>query len=88
MRYLFGAVPPYSGSTVLHNYLSKCTAVAGLTNEFRETTGVSETGITEGNAATKARDLYGDIGVKNIRIIPGAFTSVITDLETLQLVGD
>lgn len=79
MSYLFLAVPPYSGSTVLHNYLAKCANVAPLTNEIRRANSTAVTGFVEGNAATKARTLYGDTGVVRMRIAPGAAMPVIQD---------
>jgi len=79
MSYLFLAVPPYSGSTALHNYLAKCAAVTPLTDEIRRANSTDEAGIIEGSAATKARTLYGDTKGIRIRIAPGAVMSVIQD---------
>ena len=79
MSYLFLAVPPYSGSTVLHNYIAKCANVVPLTNEMRRAGGTNETGFVEGNGATKARTLYGDKGGARIRMAPGAAMPVIQD---------
>lgn len=77
MTYLFLAVPPYSGSTVLHNYIAKCINVTPLTNEMLQTSGANEIGLIEGNAATEARNFYGDIGISGIRIIPGNLMPII-----------
>lgn len=77
MTYLFLAVPPYSGSTVLHNYIAKCTNVTPLTNEMLQALGINENGIVEGNAATEARTLYADVDGLSIRTIPGIFISAI-----------
>jgi ssRNA-specific RNase YbeY (16S rRNA maturation enzyme) len=78
MTYLFLAVPPYSGSTVLHNYIAKCSNVVTLTDEVREKSN-RPIGIIEGNAATGARRFYGDIAIQGIRITPGAFIEPIQD---------
>lgn len=77
MSYLFLSVPPYSGSTVLHNYIAKCGNVTPLTDDLRKSSGASEVGIIEGSAATQARTLYGDNAVTGIKTIPGNFISVI-----------
>jgi len=77
MSYLFLAVPPYSGSTVLHNYIAKCANVTPLTDEIRSKNSTNEAGIIEGNAATNARKLYGDRGVDGVRIAPGARMPII-----------
>jgi len=79
MSYLFLAVPPYSGSTALHNYIAKCANVTPLTDEIRKANSTDEVGIIEGNAATKARTLYGDKGIAGIRIAPGAHIPIIQD---------
>jgi hypothetical protein len=42
MKYLFLAVPPFCGSTTLHNYLSECKEVISLTSKY------SKSGIMEG----------------------------------------
>jgi len=77
MTYLFLAVPPYSGSTALHNYIAKCANVAPLTDELRKANSLLESGIIEGNAVTAARNMYGDIGVNGVRVTPGAFIPAI-----------
>jgi hypothetical protein len=77
MSYLFLSVPPYSGSTALHNYLAKCANVTPLTDEIRRANSTDEAGIIEGNAATKARMLYGDRGT--VRIVPGSRIPIIQD---------
>jgi hypothetical protein len=80
MTYLFLAVPPYSGSTVLHNYIRNCKNVASLTNEFRRNFGdVSPASLVEGNAATKAKSLFGDKGPTLIKTIPGNYLEIIQD---------
>ncbi len=79
MSYLFLSVPPYSGSTVLHNYIARCANVTPLTDEMRQAGGINEVGIVEGNAATQARTLYGDQGVSGIRITPGAYVPLVQD---------
>jgi hypothetical protein len=79
MTYLFLAVPPFSGSTALHNYIAKCANVVPLTDEIREKNSSNDTGIVEGNAATQARTLYGDNAVIGIRVTPAAHLPVIQD---------
>jgi len=80
MTYLFLAIPPFCGSTILHNYLRKCENVASLTNEFRKQHNwIDEESIVEGSVATSAKTSYGDRGTKLVRIIPGNFLSIVQD---------
>jgi hypothetical protein len=81
MTYLFLAVPPYSGSTVLHNYIAKCSNVVAVTNEFKKLN-ATDFGVIEGNAATQARKFYGDVGIPTGRVIPGNFLQEIQNPTT------
>ena len=72
MKYLFLSVPPYSGSTVLHNYITKCAEVSYLRVESRnEFKGLDVLGIIEGNAATSARVHYKEGFEPYCKVTPG-----------------
>lgn len=78
MNYLFMSIPPYCGSTVLHNYIAKCSNVVALSEDYcGDDTVYANGGCVEGNTATKARALYGDKGFIDIRLIPGLYASTI-----------
>jgi hypothetical protein len=94
LKYLFLAVPPFSGSTVLHNYIAKCSGVAALTNEFTgldielaDDNSAHRIGLVEGNYATEARVFYKDIVELSDQVLPGSIINKIQNLNNYDWVN-
>lgn len=73
MNYLFLAIAPYSGSTILHNYLAKCKNVVKLTFPHKQ-----ETGVIEGNVAIERQYYYLNNKLE-IPGVPGNYVNVLKD---------
>ena len=79
MTYLFLAVPPYSGSTVLHNYIAKCKSVAQLVDEF--STDEEDKGLIEGDVSTTAVKYYSreKIEENKLAALPGILGDILNN---------
>lgn len=74
MKYLFLAVPNYCGSTVLHNYLAQCTAVASLYDlRFKNV------GIVEGQSSIREEHFNRTFDAMKVLGVPSIYESVLKD---------
>lgn len=80
MTYLFLAVAPFTGSTILHNYLAKCDSVVALTFPHKQ-----DIGVIEGNSAIQKKGYHLDYEMQkknyNLDSLPILFGCHISALQ-------